>query len=194
MKHLYIFVLTFMFFASMAISADKKSEDEIIKIGDELPKFILKDADDNEYSLEKIIGKEKKELKLLVLVIGDQTTRKNGNAWAKEFDKLYKDKKEIEILMIADLRGLPFFVTESMVKWGTKRENLPVPILLDWKGKISEKYKTKKGESNIFVVDKEGKIRHYLFGEYSPKKLKELQSKLKEGIEQKEIEKEALSK
>jgi len=183
-----------MFFASMAISADKKSEDEIIKIGDELPKFILKDADDNEYSLEKIIGKEKKELKLLVLVIGDQTTRKNGNAWAKEFDKLYKDKKEIEILMIADLRGLPFFVTESMVKWGTKRENLPVPILLDWKGKISEKYKTKKGESNIFVVDKEGKIRHYLFGEYSPKKLKELQSKLKEGIKQKEIEKEALSK
>ena len=62
----------------------------------------------------------------------------------RSLHKLYGKKKEIALIMIADLRDLPFFATESMVKWGTKREKLPIPILLDWKGKVNQMYKTQK--------------------------------------------------
>jgi len=161
----YIFILSI--FVSLTFARDENEQS--IKIGAQAPKFILKDADDNEFNLEKIFEKDKDNPKIIILIIGNHTTRANGNKWARELDKIYKDRNDVVMYMIADLRGLPFFVTESMVKWGTKKENLPITILLDWKGKISEAYKTRKGESNIFIIDNSLKIRHYLFGEYTPK-------------------------
>lgn len=182
-----IFITIFILFISITsiAFADKDSEKEALKVGDLAPKFSLKDTDDKEYALEKMIGKENKETQVIVLIIGDQTTRKNGNKWAKELDKLYKDKKEAKIIMIADLRGLPFFATESMVKWGTKKENLPITILLDWKGIVSEQYGVKKGESNIYIIGNNDKIKHYFYGECSPKNIKALQMKIQENITEK---------
>jgi peroxiredoxin len=187
-------VLIWVILVSAAISAEKKNEKETLKVGDQAPKFTLKDADDNEYILEKILSKEKKDMRILLLIIGDHTTRGNGNKWAKELDKLYKERKVIDIFMIADLRKLPFFVTEFMVKWGTKREGLPVTILLDWEGKVSQQYKTQRGESNIFIVDSDGKIRYILVGQCSPENLKILQSKIQENIKGKKNGQPGISK
>jgi predicted MPP superfamily phosphohydrolase len=131
-----------------SLTSAKDVNEQSLKIGTRAPKFILKDADDKEYNLEKIFEKDKDSPKIIILIIGNHTTRANGNKWARELDKIYKDRKDVGIYMIADLRGLAFFVTESMVKWGTKKENLPITILLDWKGRISEQYKTKKMSAN----------------------------------------------
>ena len=182
---IFVLIIISIFLFSPLAFSEKSDEKEQLKIGDQAPKFVLKDADDKEYSLDKIISKDKGDIQVLILVIGDQTTRKNGNKWAKELDKLYKDKKEISIFMIADLRGLPFYVTESMVKWGTKREKLPVPILLDWNGKINELYKTRRRESNLFLIDREYKIRYYNFGKFTPENLKALQVKTQENLKEK---------
>ena len=160
-------------------------KDESLKIGDRSPKFTLKDADDKEYSLDTILKKDKDQLQILILLIGGPSTRKNGNKWAKELDKLYKEKKEVSIFMIADLRGLPFFATESMVKWGTKREKLPVTILLDWGGKVSELYKTQRGESNLFIIDREGKVKYYYAGQCKPENVKTLNVKVQEILKEK---------
>jgi len=178
-----IIILIFLF--TTIAFCEKLEEKEHLKIGEQAPKFILKDADDKEHRFDKILAKDKGDAQILILVIGDPKTRKSGNSWAKELDKLYKEKKEISIYMIADLRGLPFFATESMVKWGTKREKLPVPILLDWDGKISELYKTQRGESNLFIIDKDGKIRHYFAGQYKSENLKNLQAKIQENLNEK---------
>lgn len=180
-----IAVMSIIFiWASIAIPSNE-AKDETLKIGDQVPKFTLKDADDNEYSFDKILSKDKKDLKLLVLIIGDSTTRQNGNQWAKELDKLYKGKKELAIFMIADLRNLPFFATESMVKWGTKKENLPITILLDWKGKVSEQYKTQRGKSNIYIIDLDRKVRFYFAEKCSPENIKLLNSKIQEALKDK---------
>jgi hypothetical protein len=180
-----ILIIISIFLFNPSAFSEKTDTKEQPKVRDQVAKFVLKDADDKEFSLDKIINKDKGEVQILILVIGDQTTRKNGNKWAKELDKIYKDKKEIAIFMIADLRGLPFYVKESMVKWGTKREKLPVPILLDWNGKISELYKTKRGESNLFVIDREYKIRYYNFGQFTAENLKILQVKTQESLKEK---------
>jgi hypothetical protein len=112
----------------------------------------------------------------MILMMGDRKVQGEANKWAIELDKIYGKKKEVVLLMIADLRGLPFFVTEGMVKWGTKREKLPVPILLDWKGKISKMYKTQKGKPDLFVVDGDGKISYHYVGLYSDEVIKKMQA------------------
>jgi hypothetical protein len=190
MKPRFIYLITLIIFLTLLLPFVAFSEkDESLKIGDQSPKFTLKDADDKEYSLDTIlkkdIKKDKDPLQILILVIGDPSTRKNGNKWAKELDKLYKEKKEVSIFMIADLRGLPFFATESMVKWGTKRENLPVTILLDWGGKVSELYKTQRGESNLFIIDRDGKVKYYYAGQCKPENVKTLNVKIQEILKEK---------
>ena len=131
-QRLIIMLSIAIILTSFAIAKEK----EELKIGDPAPKFTLKDADDKEHSLEKLLGKDEESRKIIILIMGDRKVRKDANKWAKELDKLYKEKKEeIALLMVADLRDLPFFVTEGMVKWGTKREKLPVTIVLDWEGK-----------------------------------------------------------
>ena len=117
--------------------------------------------------------------------MGDRKVRGEANKWAIELDKIYGKNKKVVLLMIADLRGLPFFVTEGMVKWGTKKEKLPVAILLDWKGKISEKYKKQKGKVDLFVVDGDGKVAYHHVGVHSEEAIKELRTKLQEMLKEK---------
>lgn len=155
-----------------------KDEEEGFKVGEPLPKFILKDPDDKEYSLEAILNKDKDQKKAIILLLGDPKVRKEGNEWAKELHKIYGERKEIIIFVIADLRGLPFFATDSMVKWGSKREELPVPILLDWKGKYSEKIRTYRSKPNIYIVNNEGKVAFHEFGSYSEELVKKIQAKV----------------
>lgn len=149
---------------------------QALKLGEPVPSFVLKDADDNEYSLDKLIKDENK--KVVILIIGDRTTRESGNKWGIELHKIYGNQKDITILMIADLRGLPFFATEAVVKWGVKREKLPIKILLDWDGKVSQSYKTKRGESNIFVINKDKKLVHVCQGVFTEEKSKALKEKV----------------
>ena len=164
--------------ASYAVAKEKAEEKEGFKIGDPAPKFILKDADDKEYSLERLLDKEKSGAKVIVLIMGDRSVRKQANKWARELDRIYGKNKEVLLLMVADLRGLPFFVTEGMVKWGTKREKLPVPIVLDWGGKVNEMYKAQKGKPDLFIIDTHGKVVYHQADEYSDKLIRKIQAEV----------------
>lgn len=175
---LLLFTIILVFFL---MASDKE-----LKVGDEAPKFLLKDADDKEFSLDQILRKEKEPIKLLILIIGDRSTRESGNKWAAEFHKLYEKNKDIVILMIADLRGLPFFVTEGIVKWGVKREKTPVTILLDWDGKVNQLYRTERGKSNIVIVNDKGLISLYYKGNYSEEAFKKVMAKIQEIISEKD--------
>lgn len=173
---LFTIILVFFLMAS----------DEGLKVGDKAPKFLLKDADDKEFSLDQILRKEKEPIKVLILIIGDRSTRESGNKWAAEFHKLYEKNKDIVILMIADLRGLPFFVTEGIVKWGVKHEKTPVTILLDWDGKVNQLYRTERGKSNIVIVNDKGLISLYYKGNYSEEAFKKVTAKIQEIISEKD--------
>ena len=174
----FCFVLIMILCVSFAYSEDKVC----LKIGDTAPKFTLKNPDDNEYNLDNIIGKGKTSTQVLILIIGNRHTRENGNKWLKELDKLYHEQNNVEIFMVADLRGLPFFVTESLIKWGTKRERLPRPVLLDWEGKVNDLYKTEQGKSNLFVIDNTGKIRYIFVGKFNKDELEIFSAKIQENI------------
>jgi predicted transcriptional regulator len=178
LKKIVCFVLIMILCASFAHSEDKAS----LKMEDTAPKFALKDPDDNVYSLDSIIGKSKTSAQALILIIGNRHTRENGNKWLKELDKLYHEQNNVEIFMVADLRGMPFFVTETLVKWGIKRERLPRPVLLDWEGKVNDLYKTDPGKSNMFLIDNTGKIKYIFVGKFNKDELETLNAKIQENI------------
>ena len=159
-------------------------EEKGLKIGAEAPMFTLKDADDKEYSLESLLSAE--GVKGAVLMIGDRKVREDANKWARKLHEIYGENKQVVLLMIADLRDLPFFVTEGMVKWGTKREKLPVAILLDWEGKVTQMYKAQKKKPNLFILSSDGKVLHYQIDKYSDEKLKKLTPKMQDLLKEEE--------
>lgn len=177
-------LVVFLFLMLAVISSALAEEKEELEIGNPAPEFILKDADDKEYNSKLLLGDDEGSTKVMVLVMGDRKARKEANKWAIELNRIYGKKENVVLLMIADLRGLPFFVTEGMVKWGTKRENLPIAILLDWEGKISKMYKTQKGKVDLFAVDSDGKVAYHYAGDYSEGAVKKLRTKLQEMLKE----------
>ena len=177
-------VIALLSIALILASSAAAKEEEQLKVGDPAPRFTLKDANDKEYSLEMLLDKDKGKAKAIILIMGDRKARKQGDKWAIELDKVYGKKEEIVILMVADLRGLPFFVTEGMVKWGVKREKIPVPILLDWGGKVNQMYNTQKGKPDLFIIDSNGKISYHLVGTYSDKLVKEIKAKVQDSLKE----------
>ena len=182
-KTLIILFVVIVLAFSMTAWGEKKIKDSL-KAGAPAPLFTLKDAYDKEYNLKAILDKE--EVKAVVLMIGNRKVRGEANKWAIELDKLYGKDKRVVLIMIADLRGLPFFVTEKMVKWGVKRENLPTPILLDWKGKVNQKYKTQKDKNNLYIIDGDGKISHTLASKCSDESMEKMKAKIQNLLEDNE--------
>jgi len=172
-------ILIFFILSSIAFSADDE-----LKVGDQSPKFTLKNADDKEYSLEVLLKKDKATRKVLILIMGDHTTRDSGNKWAMELHKVHGKDERVKASMIADLRGLPFYVTERMVKWGVKREKTPILILLDWHGKVNQLYKTERGKPNIFIIGDQGKILYIYKGEYSAKVFNIIKAKIQDCLKE----------
>ncbi len=161
-----------------------KEDGKSLKIGDPAPEFILKDAYDKEHSFKLLLDKE--ETKIAVLLMGDRKVREDANEWARELHKIYGKREEVVLLMLADLRDLPFFVTEGMVKWGTKREKLPVTILLDWEGKVNKKYKTQEKKTDLFIVGSDGKVLYYQAEKYSDETFKKVTAKTQDVLKEKE--------
>ena len=179
----FVLLLIILAFASSTIAREEEDK-KGLKVGDPAPEFILKDAYDKEHNFKLLL--EKEEVKIAVLLMGDQHVRKDANKWAIELHKVYGKKKEVLMLMLADLRDIPFFATEGMIKWGTKRENLPVTILLDWEGKVNQKYNTQKKKTDLFIVGSDGKVLYYQAEEYSDDTFKKVTTKIQELLKEKE--------
>jgi len=160
----HLIVLLFLLVCSYAFG--------LLKPGIQAPDFTLKDADENSYSLSEMRGKT------IVLLIGTREAQKEGDKWILAIDKDYKQYQNLTYYLIADLRGLPFFVTKGMVKWGVRRENLPFKTLLDWDGKTAERYKAKKGLPNLFIIDRNGKLAYSFSGKLSDETYAKFKQKL----------------
>ncbi len=155
-----------------------KEDEKGLKVGDSAPEFTLKDAYDKEHSFKLLLDKE--ETKIAVLLMGNRKARKDANKWARELHKIYGKQNDVVLLMLADLRDLPFFVTEGMIKWGTKREKLPVTILLDWEGKVNQKYKTQKNKTDLFIVGSDGKVLYYQAEKHSDEAFTKVTTKMQD--------------
>src|SRR5574340_1825120 len=108
--------LVFITFFSTSIYANK---DEL-KVGDGAPNFVLESPDNKNFELKEMRGK------YVFFLFFNRSLKDESQKLAQLLKNLYKERTGIEIFMISDMRGIPFFLTKNIVKEKISKENFHV--------------------------------------------------------------------
>ena len=156
-------------FAFASVASDQEQVEEPLQVGEEAPDFTLQDADDQEHALQKMRGK------VVFLIMGNRKIRKEDDKWGIAFQKDYRENDRVIAYIVADMRSVPGFVPKGFIKKQLKKDEPPVTLLLDWKGKVHQAYRTEKEKPNLYIIDPQGKLAFQIksnFDEETYQKLK----------------------
>lgn len=123
--------------------------------------FVLQDQYDNTHAY----GFPK--AKVSVLLFADYKGHSQLEPWIRPLYERYRDG--INIHGVADLSAVPGFL-RGIVR-NAFRKQLDYPVMLDWRGTVSERYAYQKGSANLLVIDCEGAIKLRLSGAATDAKL-----------------------
>ena len=163
-------VLIFGFMVCNYAAANQKETVKPLKVGDEAPGYVLKDATGQPHALKKLRGK------VVVLIFGNRKIQKEDDKWAHAVQTDYQGYNRVLAYIIADMRSVPRFVPKALIKRQLKKNRPPVTLLLDWKGETHKAYRTKKEMPNLYVVNPDGKIAFHIKANFGDEKYKELKA------------------
>lgn len=155
--------------AFASVASDQEQVEEPPQVGEEAPDFTLQDAEDQEHALQKMRGK------VVFLIMGNRKIRKEDDKWGHAFQKDYQENDRVVAYIVADMRSVPGFVPKGFIKKQLKKDEPPVTLLLDWKGKVHQAYRTEKEKPNLYIIDPPGKLAFQIksnFDEETYQKLK----------------------
>ena len=155
--------------AFASVASDQEQVEEPPQVGEEAPDFTLQDAEDQEHALQKMRGK------VVFLIMGNRKIRKEDDKWGHAFQKDYRENDRVVAYIVADMRSVPGFVPKGFIKKQLKKDEPPVTLLLDWKGKVHQAYRTEKEKPNLYIIDPQGKLAFQIksnFDEETYQKLK----------------------
>ena len=155
--------------AFASVASDQEQVEEPPQVGEEAPDFTLQDAEDQEHALQKMRGK------VVFLIMGNRKIRKEDDKWGHAFQKDYQENDRVIAYIVADMRSVPGFVPKGFIKKQLKKDEPPVTLLLDWKGKVHQAYRTEKEKPNLYIIDPQGKLAFQMksnFDEETYQKLK----------------------
>ena len=155
--------------AFASVASDQEQVEEPPQVGEEAPDFTLQDAEDQEHALQKMRGK------VVFLIMGNRKIRKEDDKWGHAFQKDYQENDRVIAYIVADMRSVPGFVPKGFIKKQLKKDEPPVMLLLDWKGKVHQAYRTEKEKPNLYIIDPQGKLAFQMksnFDEETYQKLK----------------------
>jgi hypothetical protein len=168
---LFIFIMSFLFtLQPINIFAEPN-----IMIGDNIPDFVLEGADGKQYSLKQMKGR------MIILVMGPKKTEENNNKWIEILQQEFPESESIEIFSIMDMRGIPFFISDKFVRGKVKemQAEQSVTLLMDWDQKVNELLGADKGQTDIFVISRDGVLMDHQVGTFDREKLKLLKGCLR---------------
>ena len=163
----YFLMIGLLVFASVA--SDQDGVKEPLQVGEDAPDFTLQDAEDQEHALKKMRGK------IVFLIMGNRKIREEDDKWGHAFQEDYGENDRVVAYIVADMRSVPGFVPKGFIKKQLKRDKPPVTLLLDWKGKVHQAYRTEKEKPNLYIIDPEGKLAFHINSNFD----KETYQKLK---------------
>ena len=155
--------------AFASVASDQEQVEEPPQVGEEAPDFTLQDAEDQEHALQKMRGK------VVFLIMGNRKIRKEDDKWGHAFQKDYQENDRVIAYIVADMRSVPGFMPKGFIKKQLKKDEPPVTLLLDWKGKVHQAYRTEKEKPNLYIIDPQGKLAFQMksnFDEETYQKLK----------------------
>ena len=176
-----LFCISFLLlFQPSHVFAESKVD---VKVGDKVPNFTLEGSDGKQYELEKMTGK------VVVLVIGSRKLNDEEDRW---FNKLFNafeseiegEESKINIFEVADMRGIPFFITKGFVRGKVKEsaKDKKFMMLLDWDQKVNKLLGAYKDKVDIFVIGKRGILIHHQVVPYSEENFLTLKGKIEEAL------------
>ena len=154
-------------------ASDQEGAGEPLQVGEDAPDFTLQDAEDQAHALEKMRGK------VVFLIMGNRKIREEDDKWGHAFQQDYGENDQVVAYIIADMRSVPAFVPKGFVKRQLKKDKPPVTLLLDWKGKVHQAYRTEKEKPNLYIIDPDGKLAFHIKSNFD----KETYQKLKAVID-----------
>ncbi len=146
--------------ACTSIASNQEKASRPLQIGEDAPDFTLQDAKDQEHSLKEIRGK------IVFLIMGNRKIRKEDDKWAHAFQKDYRENDRVIAYIVADMRSVPGFIPKGFIKKQLKKNKPPVTLLLDWKGKVHEAYRTRKEKPNLYLINLEGKLAFHIKADF----------------------------
>lgn len=147
-------------------------------VEDTAPAFALEDQ------FEKLHSFEFPQDKPLVISIAGPGGAKDAPVWTDAIKEKYGDR--IAFWSVADLSFMPA-VARSSARLGIRATSKD-PVLCDWDGAVSEGLKSKKGQANIIVISKSGKILHRTSGKATGEKLEKAYDAINSALEESENE------
>ena len=117
--------------------------------------------------------------KIVFLIMGNRKIREEDDKWGYAFQQDYGENDRVVAYIVADMRSVPGFVPKGFIKKQLKRDKPPVTLLLDWKGKVHQEYRTEKEKPNLYIIDPEGKLAFHINSDFD----KEAYQKLKAVID-----------
>ena len=107
---------------------------------------------------------------VVVLTLADQKGSKQIAGWVEPLKRRFGDR--IQLAGVADVSKVPGFL-RGRVRAGF-REQMPYPIMLDWKGTVCRRLAIERNQANVLLLDPSGTIRLRLTGEAEPQALARL--------------------
>ena len=172
MKLLIAMLTSTILLGTFISSADERTETDSPKVGDTAPDFLLQDVDEKEHSLKKLRGK------VVFLIMGNRKIRKEDNEWAEAFQQDYQGNTDVTAYIIGDLRSVPGFIPKGFIRGQLKKNPPPVKFLLDWKGKVHERYQTEKKKPTLYLISQEGTIVFHQKTNFKPEIYNELKKEI----------------
>lgn len=163
-------ILLLLLISSIGVFSHAK--DESPKVGDIAPDFTLQDVKEKEHTLKKLRGK------IVFLIMGNRKIRKEDDKWAEAFQKVYKTDKRVITYIVADLRSVPGFIPKRFIRFQLKRNPPPAPFLLDWKGKVHQRYHTEKKKPNLYLISSKGELIYHKKANFTPELFTELRNQI----------------
>ena len=127
------------------------------EVGAARPALTLKDAWDRTLDLGALTGKP------VLVVYEDKDSAKQNEVLKQELAGLAKgDKymKSIALVAVADLSGYDYWPVKGFVKDAIKTESNKqnTVIYCDWNGSARDRLALRRGQSNVVLFDKGGKV------------------------------------
>ena len=173
MRYISCFLIVGLLICPLFASNQEQVGEEPLQVGEAAPDFTLQDAEDQEHALKKMRGK------VVFLIMGNRKIREEDDKWGHAFQQDYRENDQVVAYIIADMRSVPAFVPKGFIKRQLKKDKPPVTLLLDWKGKVHQAYRTEKEKPNLYIIGPEGKLAFHIKSNFD----KETYQKLKAVID-----------
>ena len=112
--------------------------------------------------------------KLSLVTVADQKGSTQIESWIRPVRQRYETT--IDIDGIADVSAVPVLLRGVVTR--RFRKGLDYPVMLDWTGAVCRQFAHVKGQVNVYLLDREGRVLHRQNGPASEEALRALYAEL----------------